>query len=38
MPAPRPGLVEEPGIAVQESAPQPADAVTRIGYKHLDRL
>ena len=38
MSGPRPGLVEEPGIAVQESALQPADAVTRIGYEHLGRL
>ena len=38
MPVPRPDLVDEPGIAVQESAPQPTDAVTRIGYEHVDRL
>lgn len=38
MPAPSPGLVDEPGIAVQENALWPVDAFTRIGYEHLDRL
>ena len=37
MTAARPGLVEEPGIAVQENAPRSADAFMRKGYEHLDR-
>ena len=38
MTVPRPGLVDEPGIAVQDNALWPVDAFTRIGYEHLDRL
>ena len=38
MTVPRPGLVDEPGIAVQDNALWPVDAFMRIGYEHLDRL
>ena len=38
MTAARPGLVHNPGIAAKENAPRSADAFTRKGYEHLDRL
>ena len=38
MTVPRLGLVNEPGIAVQENPPRRADTNTRIGYEHADRL
>lgn len=38
MTVPRPDLVDDPGIAVRENTPRPADSFTRIGYEHLDRL
>ena len=31
MTVPRLGLVNEPGIAVQENPPRPAEVITRIG-------